>query len=237
MTDRKSRGDSGRKDAEPKAEGTEAEKPASKSGPAAKKPTRKTAPAKTPPATGKTGKTAGESKPPEKPAGPARKAPPSKKPAVPARPVPVKAAAPRRRLAAAAVPSARTTAPRRRADPRRVTGKPTEVVTVTVAPKKSADKPKSAKAAMPIALPALKVKRKERISRSEAVGLLDDILQGLKDGRISIEIDGRRITLAPRQEIKLKLRAERNDKKQEIRLTLGWSAPTDDDNDFEGESE
>jgi amphi-Trp domain-containing protein len=67
-----------------------------------------------------------------------------------------------------------------------------------------------------------KVKAKGTVGMDEVIGYLEDILNGMKSGRLSMDRGGEQIVLTPRSDAEVEIEAERKEGKQELSFEFKW---------------
>ena len=65
-----------------------------------------------------------------------------------------------------------------------------------------------------------KVKAKGTVELQRAISYLEDILQGMKEGRVVVNHDGQAVTFNPADAVEMEIEAEHKDGKQELSFEL-----------------
>jgi amphi-Trp domain-containing protein len=60
------------------------------------------------------------------------------------------------------------------------------------------------------------------LDRSQAVRLIEDLLSGLKSGKISVEYDQEQLTFEPPEAVNLRIRAGQTHKKESLTIRVSW---------------
>jgi len=67
-----------------------------------------------------------------------------------------------------------------------------------------------------------KVKAKGTIELQRAIGYLEDILQGMKEGKVVVHHGDQSVAFHPVDAVEMEIEAEHEDGKQELSLELKW---------------